>query len=266
MMAATSFSPAPASVPGVPRDCARNARSAGAPAVPWRIGLKASRASRLAWMWLACLLLVPATAAGAQRFPPLRAPRPFPQRLKTPPKFGFEDGPMEWIVQTYKDSRACVRVAHSEEQARSGKGSLEVVMALVGGDASRSKGEVWINLKESSPKGVKLPVNLAGRTLTVWVLAPYGARGDRDRPNGFQLFVKDANWKSYYGSWKNVIEGQWVQLAISPGRAAPEGGYVDRGFDPAQINAIGVKMGSGDGSRAKFEGSIYVDHVDWSSR
>ena len=214
-------------------------------------------------VWLACLALVPAAPARAQRLPPLRRADPFARALRTVPKFGFEDGPMEWIVQKYKDSRACVRVAHSQEQARSGKGSLEVVVDLVGGDAIKGKGEVWINLKESAPKGVKTPVNLAGRTLSAWVFAPYGARGDLDRPNGFQLFVKDAAWKSYYGSWKNVIEGQWVRLAIAPGRTAPEGGYADRGFDPARINAIGVKMGSGDGSRAKFEGSIYIDHVDW---
>ena len=85
MTAATSISPATARVPDVPRDCPRNACSAGAPAVPWRTGVNASRASRLAGVWLACLLLVPATAARAQRFPPLRAPSRFPQRLKTPP-------------------------------------------------------------------------------------------------------------------------------------------------------------------------------------
>ncbi|MBN1394188.1 MAG: hypothetical protein JW959_04125 [Pirellulales bacterium] len=223
------------------------------PLVPIRIYVAAS-AVCLMFLW--CVLLSPAEEQAGP-------PDPSDQPSQASARFGFESGTMKWIAQDYKDSRACVRVTRSEKKAHSGKSSLAVVMDLVGGDPNKSKGEVWINLKDNPPAGAKAPVNLVDRTLKAWVLAPGGAHGERSRPNGFQLFVKDVNWKSFYGSWENTVEERWVQLSLSPQPWARQGEYVDEGFDPSRIIAIGVKMACGDGSAARFAGEIYLDDVDW---
>ena len=80
--------------------------------------------------------------------------------------------------------------------------------------------------------------------------------GDKERPNGFQLYVKDKNWKAKYGPWYDVQEGQWAQVTFPVGAAEAD-------FDPSQVNAIGLKMAAGEKSSAKFQGSIYVDAVTW---
>ncbi len=170
---------------------------------------------------------------------------------------------MEWQVQEFRDSQACVRVKHSENIYRSDRGCLEVEMDLIAGDANRSKGEVFVDLSQSPPAGVKSPINLLRHTLTAYVLAPRAAGGEWASPNGFQLFVKDVGDNAYYGQWKNCIPEQWIRLSAEPGRVAPPGGYADPAFDPSRIKIIGIKMGCGDQSRARFKGSIYIDDVDW---
>jgi len=42
-----------------------------------------------------------------------------------------------------------------------------------------------------------------------------------------------------------------------------ENGYMEQGFDPRQIIAVGIKIGAGGGSTAVYQGPIYVDAVDW---
>lgn len=176
------------------------------------------------------------------------------------PKYGFECG---WIPQNYEDSRACTQVVLSDERAMQGRYSLKMTMGLVGSDKHKSKGEAWVNMLQNPPGGEHIPVNLLGRTIVAWVYAPRGARGDRSRPNGFQVFVKDKNWKSQYGPWHNVTEENWFDISLKVSPFAPMDGYMDDGFDPTQIIAIGVKMGAGGGSTETYNDSVYVDGVDW---
>ncbi len=171
--------------------------------------------------------------------------------------YSFEDGSMGWKAQDYEDSRACVQVLWSEEAAYDGRHSLKLVMDLIGGDAHKSKGEAWVDMSK------KPPIDLANRTITAWVYAPPGSSGETDHPNGFQLFVKDEKWRSEYGPWNNVIEGQWVQISLVVSTSPPKDGYMSTGFDPSRIIAVGVKMGAGGGSTAKFNGAVYIDAVDW---
>jgi len=200
---------------------------------------------------------------GTSRIPPQGTSRIPPPPLPIKSKYSFEDGPMGWIPQDYEDSKACVQVLHSDEVAKDGRYSLKMLMDLVGGDAHKSKGEAWVNMLDNSPSGETIPVDLTNRTITAWVYAPPGSRGDRSKPNGFQLFVKDENWKSEYGPWKNIVEGQWIKISLAVSTSKPQSGYMDRAFDPNRIIAVGAKMGSGDGSTAKFNEAVYIDAIDW---
>lgn len=180
------------------------------------------------------------------------------QRIR--PKYGFE---CQWVPQDYEDSRACTQVLLSKERAVQGRYSLKMMMDLVAGDKERDKGEAWINMLENPPHGEHIPVNLRGRTVTASVYAPRGARGERSRPNGFQVFVKDKKWKSQYGPWHNVREEDWMDISLKVSRFNPPGGHTDPGFDPTQIIAVGVKMGAGGGSKAKYKDPVFIDAVDW---
>jgi len=186
-----------------------------------------------------------------------------PVSLSTKSKYSFEDGSMGWIPQDYENSRAVVQVFQSDETAKEGQYSLKMLVELLGGDAHKSQGEVWVNMQNNPPNGEQIPIDLNNRTVTAWVHAPQGSTGDTDSPNGFQLFVKDENWKSLYGSWHNVVEDDWVQISLIVSDTKPTDGWIDSGFDPSQIIAIGVKIGSGGDSTAKYEGPVYIDAIDW---
>jgi hypothetical protein len=108
-----------------------------------------------------------------------------------------------------------------------------------------------------------VPLDLSNQTITMWVYAPTGAIGDATKPNGLQIFVKDRLWNGSYSTWTNVVENEWVQLSFTVSNAVAENGYMEQGFDPRQIIAVGVKMAAGAGSTVPYKGPIYLDAVDW---
>lgn len=201
--------------------------------------------------------------------PAIATPAPSPVAAEvetaptTPPKFSFEDGTMKWQVEDQRISHAWLQVTKSNEMAKDGKYSLKIQTDLTGGETAKSKGEVWINMKKNPPDGVQVPLNLRDRTVTAWVYAPPGAGGDLSKPNGLQLFVKDTNWKAEYGTWQDVIEGQWNKISLPVGSSVAESGHLDTGFNPGQIIAIGLKIGTGGGSQATYKGFMYLDAVNW---
>jgi hypothetical protein len=222
-------------------------------------------------------LLDTSSNADEQATATTKIPPPFPSATPAPAnagsipastnpngyKYNFEDGAMGWEAQKEGDSRACVEVSYSDEMAGEGKHSLKVQMELDGENELKRNGEAWVNMLKMQPGREQAPVNLRDRTVTAWVYGPPGSQGDRSRPNGFQIFVKDKSWKVEYGSWKNVEEGRWVKLSLNVSASSPSGGFVEPGFDPGQIIAIGIRMGVGGSSIAEYKGAIYVDAVDW---
>ena len=118
-------------------------------------------------------------------------------------------------------------------------------------------------MQDTPPPGEQSPLDLSERTITAWVYAASASEGEPRRPNGFQVFVKDENWNAEYGAWKNIDGGTWMQLTLSPRSSRPTGGWMDTGFNPKKIVAVGVKMATGDKSRARFQGAVFVDEVDW---
>jgi hypothetical protein len=164
-----------------------------------------------------------------------------------------------WEQQTYTDSQGITKVVRSSEQAHDGRHSLKLIADLVGGDPHLSMGEAFVDLTYHAPPGVSAPVNLEGVRLQCWVYAPENSGGDPDFPNGLQLLVQDENWNTEYGTWVNIHAGQWNELTLTPGRQSPPEGWMDAGFDPAHIVAVGVKAAIDESSSARFQGAFYLD-------
>jgi hypothetical protein len=201
---------------------------------------------------------------------PTETPTPTPTPACPPDRstYGFESAGVIWVAQTYWDSQAITAVAQSERMmAKFGCYSLALVVDLVGGDDNKSKGEAYVDMRFFPPAGVEAPVNLEGVPITIWVYVPGGAAGDPSKSNGAQLFVKDQNWKSEYGTWFNLVgyTDRWVPLWLTPSRQEPPMGYKDEGFDPSGIIVVGVKISAGNNSTATYNGPIYVDGVDWET-
>jgi hypothetical protein len=181
-------------------------------------------------------------------------------------KYSFENALNGWIPQTFPNAMACIKASQSDEKAKDGQYSLKLDMDLIGGDEHKNQGEAWVDMRNFPPLNATSqfqPIDLTNYTITMWVYAPSGSIGNNSKPNGFQVFVKDINYKSNYSSWTNVMENQWVELSLTVSASAEENGYVNQGFDPSQIIIIGIKMGSGGGSTSAFQGSVYIDKVDW---
>jgi hypothetical protein len=94
--------------------------------------------------------------------------------------------------------------------------------------------------------------DLTGRTVNciVNVNDPAGF-GPANSPNGAQIFLKDANFKSYYGSWHNLTSPS-VSIALPPFAQASADAYIDPGFDVTKIVIVGVKIGTGSQADANY--------------
>lgn len=190
---------------------------------------------------------------------------PTPTIIPTTIGYGFESGNTTgWQAEIQEPgSLAVSAVSASDEAAKLGVYSLKLSVNLVGGDASKSKGEVYIDLRYNQQLGLKGPVDMDGVRTTCWVLAPPEAVGDPQSPNGIQVFVKDINWKGEYGAWTNIVGGSWFQVSLAPSASKPEGGYIDVGFDPTNIVSVGVKIAAGSKSTATYVGPVYLDEFRW---
>ena len=165
--------------------------------------------------------------------------------------YDFETGTQGWTFQDYTDSQAISAVVQSNTQAKSGSYSLAGTTHLVPGDANYSKGELLVN------RGANI-LNLNGLQASISVYGPTGAAGTNpSSPNGWQMFFKDATWKSWYGPWTNMAVNTWQTLTVTPGVTTPA--FVDAGFDPTQVMVMGVKLGTGGSSTGTYDGLVYAD-------
>lgn len=185
---------------------------------------------------------------------------------QTGPMYSFENFANGWACQTFYSTMACIQASNSTDAVKDGQFSLEMQMNLIGDNEQNNRGEAWVDMRNYPPSAVEGPfssLDLSNSTITMWVYAPTGAIGDINRPNGLQIFVKDVHYNGSYSIWENIVENEWVQLSFTVSSSAVENGYMEQGFDPTQIVAVGLKMGAGKGSIAGYQGSIYVDTVDW---
>ncbi|MBV6399875.1 MAG: hypothetical protein CNIPEHKO_00152 [Anaerolineales bacterium] len=182
------------------------------------------------------------------------------------PMYSFENFSNGWAPQAYYSTIACIQVSNSSDIVKDGQYSLEVQMNLIGNDEQSNRGEVWVDMRNYPPfptQQLFVPLDLKGHTITMWVFAPTGAIGDSTQPNGFQIFVKDIHWNGSYSSWTNIVENEWIELSFAVTDSTAESGFMEEGFDPRQIIAVGLKMGAGGSSTAIYQGPIFIDAVDW---
>ena len=186
-------------------------------------------------------------------------------------KYNFETTVQGWQAQTWIDSQAITAVARDTSKAKFGSASLRCTVNLQGGDETQlpnTKGEAWVDMQNNPPAGVTVPVDLSNKTISVWVWLPAEAAGDPNRPNGIQIFFKDANWNNRYSSWHNIGNppyglptDTWVEITVNT--ATESWAYDQPGFDMTRVRAVGVKIGAGGGSTATFNGYIWIDSFDW---
>jgi len=171
-------------------------------------------------------------------------------------KYGFESGKEGWEHETWTDSQACTSVEQSSEKQKYGAYSLKMNMDLIPKDTNKSKGEANVD------RGASNLVDLDGVPVSVWYYAPAGAGGEAGKLNGVQIFVKDSNYKSWYGPWNNIdSEDTWVQVNATIGVDSPS--YIDDGFSTSTVMVLGVKIGTGGGATQTYTGPIYIDAFDW---
>lgn len=194
----------------------------------------------------------------------------------SPSKFNFETGTQGWKAQVFPGYLAVTKVEQSTTQFHSGQHSLALNMDLKDEGQSKCedqepgegkcKGEAYVALDETPISGLQTPLNMTGVRIRVWIYVPSEqAAGNPGTPNGVQVFVKDVNYENYRGSWTNLSgrTGTWFEVAITPSREKPAGGYVDPAFDPTKVIWVGVKIGAGIGGGRSYQGTIYMDDVDW---
>lgn len=147
-------------------------------------------------------------------------------------------GNYDWQPQDYKDSQA-IKAVELEE------GRLVLDTHFVGGHSNYSKGEVFLDLRYVPGLEDKTPIDLTSHEIIAEVSVPEEFDGWESHPNGVQVFVKDADWKSQYGEWINIVRGGMYKVSLSP--------TTGENFSSTKIIIIGVKFAIGNGSLAKYE-------------
>lgn len=190
-----------------------------------------------------------------------RAPTP-PSGVTIPSlELGFERGTERFAPE--RATPGCLGVRRSVEVAHRGEGSLEIQMYLDGEVAERQNGEAWVDLRKVGPNpSGSTPIDLSGRAIVAWVYAPDSALGDPSRPNGFQLFVKDEQYRTLSGDWQNATPDEWSKLTVRLPVPGVGGGLLPT-FRPDRVVSVGIRMAIGAGSSALFDGSVHLDSVGW---
>jgi mannan endo-1,4-beta-mannosidase len=169
--------------------------------------------------------------------------------------FDFEASAEKWEPSTKPGEQGMVTVYTTNAQAYHGLSSLAMSVHLDDSVADLRQGAAF----------VFLPGNMEGKTITAWVWCPSAAMGDSNHPDGVQLFVKDQQFRSQYGPWRNLGSGvplnRWTEIELTPSRTNPPGGYTDPGFDPTRVMIVGIKLGAGSSSQVPFQGTCYLDFV-----
>ena len=163
-----------------------------------------------------------------------------------------------WTYQTYFDSQGLVDARFSRSKAHSGAGSLRLTADLNGHHPTKAKGEVYIDLRTHTPRGVSVPIDLTNAVVSCWLFLPDGSSGDASAPNGVQLFFKSEGFSSLYTPYQNIRsdqEGSWVQFTAD----ATTGAYVAPGYDPARVIAVGLKIAINNDSADTFAGEMFLD-------
>ncbi len=166
---------------------------------------------------------------------------------QSPIGYDFETGTEGWVSR----NGAIAKPEQAESTAKSGQYSLKLPLDL---KPANHSGETWVSLDT--------PIDLTGKTISAWIYAPLGIRGEPTQPNSLHLFVADRQGRKLYGTSTNFLEGGWFQVTLSVAQTVSACGSIDTGFDPTKIKRIGLNIASPKSSKAVFAGNIYLDLVN----
>lgn len=175
--------------------------------------------------------------------------------LSLDPVWDFESGTEEWShYKTYTPSLAVIAVEPTTFRSFQGNASLAMIVDLVGGDESLSKGVVYIDLVKHPPSGVSVPLDLSCKPISCWLYVPTCGLGDPAEPNYVRLRVKDENGEFGYGTRTSVVRNQWFEFGLRP---SPQDD-----FDPGRIIRLEVEFGT-ESQETAYRGKIYLDACGW---
>jgi hypothetical protein len=182
----------------------------------------------------------------------------------------------EWQAAPW--ARAVTEAHVTRDRPHSGEGSLELTVDLAGGSPDKSTGAVQVGWfsggapcnPDHAVDCPRTPLNLDGVTITAYVFAPPGSRGNGGTPNRVRLGVvsepRDTN-PNCIGTPQEINDtpapGSWnvVTVTIGFGRDACSG-QLDRGFDPTKIDSLYFQIVGGSGS---YSGKLWLDDVTFSA-
>jgi hypothetical protein len=164
---------------------------------------------------------------------------------------------MDWRPQDYFDSQGITGV-HYDETAD----CLILECDLKGGDPHKANGEIVLDLKYVPCLEANVPVDMTGRLIQAEIQIPEDFVGPSNAPNGCQVFVKDTEWRSQYGTWENCTKEGIVRAELQPSTETPIWGFTTPGFDPKNIRIIGIKIAINAQSTHQFKGTIKVLNID----
>jgi hypothetical protein len=166
--------------------------------------------------------------------------------------YDFESGLQGWD----SPSGAITRVEWTADRAKSGQHSMKLTVDLRNSDPNRRNGEIYVDMSY---------MDLRGKTVSVWVSASTGIRGDLNQPNGIHLFAEDFIGRRLYGTWQYFLEGGWFQVTLPVTNTKPACGSMDFGFTPSLIRRIGINIAIPPSSAATFNGNVYVDDIGFET-
>jgi len=173
-------------------------------------------------------------------------PQPLGQSPETEPFFDFETDTQEWQPLS-PNPPAITSVEHTAEDAKSGSGSLRCYFDCDKGDT----GAVGVTFA--------YPVDLRGKTLSVWVKFPPEADGIQGK-----IFIQDVNWawadhNTDLVHFTGELTNTWVQLTWNLSTGVDVGSV-----DLSLIKRVGVIFG--EWGSPPWTGYFYVDAFDWQPR
>ncbi len=181
--------------------------------------------------------------------------------------YPFEAGTEGWRTSARSNFQG-VRALHREaSRAYLGQGCLRVELELVPGHSIYAYGEMELNLRDHPPKGFSRADfhNLCEAFVTFAIWVPEEAGGDPTAPHTLQLLVTDLEGRTKCSrplSLANFPKRAWYQVAFDLAREPWE---TDEGADLARVVALGLRLGAGQGARARgYSGPIWIDAFTWA--
>jgi len=193
-----------------------------------------------------------------------------PTQVVTPFLIGydFESGTQGWGSAEEKYKKA--ETSLTTQVVYEGNSSLQLDTELFGSGSaefsSHNNDDVYrhteavVYMNNSIPAGYDIPgpYNLEGKSLSCFVYLPDGLAVDG--PHTYvRLIAKDIGFRNQVSQAVDITKdttNRWIELSFVAG----DGSNEDEGFDAKEINALGVRLDSLDGSNVQYTGPIYIDN------